>query len=220
MSCPWLPELDGVSLAAVAVGPTAHKDAPELDRLPSTATPTRRATFVAGRRAARAALERRWGSLPDGLRVDTDGAGCPVVRVNGRPRATRVSISHTAGWAVAAAAETPLGLDLVEIEAFGTGFAEEAFTPEELAGASSCFADLNDGRAPICLAFAAKEAALKWLGVGMRVPLTSVRVGFEAKLGGELPGRVPVQMEHPNGRVRLSLAIWPLTDVLWCALLM
>jgi 4'-phosphopantetheinyl transferase EntD len=79
----------------------------------------------------------------------------------GRPCVTRLSISHAGGWAVAAVADAPLGIDLIAIEEVGLAFADEAFAPGELEGARLAFAGLGDEPVMDCLAFAAKEAALK-----------------------------------------------------------
>lgn len=218
MSDPWLPAIDGVSLAAVAIGPAEHPHAPELDRLGPRAVVARRVTFVAGRRAARRALERRFGSLPQSLRIDPADDGRPLVST-GLPRTTHLSISHAGGWAVAAVADAPLGIDLVELEATSVGFAREVFAPGELEGAQRALSSLTDPRMPACLAFAAKEAALKWLGVGMRVPLMSVRVSYEDAPCGSWPWHLPVQIEHGDGRAALTLSLWPFAGPLYCALL-
>lgn len=191
---------------------------PELDRLSPRATSRRRATFVAGRRAARRALEARWGRRPPSLRVDADSSGRPIAWLDGRPSATRVSISHVGGWAVAAAAEVPLGLDLVELEALPPGMRAEAFAPGELEGFERSL-DASDLRLPACLAFGAKEAALKWLGVGMAVPLPSVRLTPHDTLAGPYPWCSPARLEHEGGRAELPLAIWPLVPALFCVLL-
>ncbi len=91
-------------------------------------------------------------------------------------RAEQVSISHVDGVALAAASWQRIGLDLMTIEALGDAFIEEAFAPEELSKWANIYQRNQLGDAEICTAFAAKEAALKWLGCGLRVPLHSVVV--------------------------------------------
>jgi 4'-phosphopantetheinyl transferase len=80
-----------------------------------------------------------------------------------------------------------LGLDLVQVEPLGEPFAREAFAEGELAAWQ---ARLGDPGAPsdrtVATAFAAKEAALKWLGCGLRLPLGAVSV---APLAGAGPWR-------------------------------
>ena len=200
------------SEATLAAEPIADDGdpVPELDRLSPRATPRRRATFTAGRRAARRALAQRWGVLPAGLRIDADPAGRPIVSVGGRPSATRISISHVGKWAIAAAAELPIGIDLVELEPLPASMIEEAFAPRELAGFEHALRTQDDARVAPCLAFAAKEAALKWLGVGMAVPLGAVRVTPRGPLEGAFPWRAQALITHTGGRVELPLAAWPI----------
>lgn len=209
-----LPDV-GVTLAAVALG-EGSDDVPELDRLSPRALPAKRASFVAGRRAARRALERRWGELPAKLRIDADDAGRPLVWVDGERSPTCVSISHAGGIAIAAASDAPLGIDLIELEDLPSAMDEDVFAPGELTGFVSALSVPMDAR---CLAFAAKECALKWLGIGMAVPLRSVRVDLHDRLAGELPWRASASLVHREGRAALTLFAWPVRPALWAVLL-
>lgn len=198
------PEVPGVSWGTARIG---EEGAPpvELDRLGPDATERRRATFVAGRRAAHRALEAHLleANTRQTLRVDADAHGKPTVSRPG----VELSITHAGGWALAAASRAPLGVDLVEREPLSDAFAAEAFAAGELAAWSAWEPDPVLAR---CLAFAGKEAALKWLGVGMGLPLQKVRV---------LPEGRHATVFHPDGRVRLGLVRFQLAPELWAVLL-
>jgi phosphopantetheinyl transferase len=156
----------------------------------ASATPKRRAEFAAGRCAARAALARLLGAAAHGAAVlrPPSGGGRPVaVHAGGEPLPAHVSISHAAGIAAAAAAPAAVGIDVVALEPLDRAFCEEAFPAGELS-AWERWLGARGLHAP-CLAFAAKEAAVKWLGTGLTVPLHGVRVTpagrrKAARLGG------------------------------------
>lgn len=194
-----LPDIDGVSLAVHPVG-AAGEPVPECDLLPPRATEERRATFEAGRRAARAALRQLIGGPPP--RVDPDRWGKPTVPIDG----VELSITHAGGWALAAAGRAPLGVDLVEIEPLPPGFDADVFAPEELHAWSPVIENSMMAR---CIAFGAKEAALKWLGIGMRVPLPSVWV-LPSSLAGEPVRTGGATLRQAEDRVELVLTVWPL----------
>lgn len=186
---------------------------PELDRLSPRAVPARRSSFLAGRWAARRALRARWGTLPEELRIDADDHGRPVV-----PGA-HVSITHAEGWAIAGASGARLGLDLVAIEDLPAAMRDDAFAPGELETLARALDRASEPRFVMCLGFAVKEAALKWLGSGMALPLPSVRVTPRSSL---VPARVlqaAATLEHPSGRVELELRAFAVAPELWCALL-
>jgi phosphopantetheinyl transferase len=156
----------------------------------------RRSDFLAGRLAAKEAVAALLSGDPDEegglliLRESGAAAGRPyVVRArDGGRLGVQVSISHADGLAVAAAARRPVGLDLVTIEPLGTPLVEDAFQPGEVLAWAKFLSHCTLGEASgdgsrkttsdfvICAAFAAKEAALKWIGCGLRVPLQSVLV--------------------------------------------
>jgi 4'-phosphopantetheinyl transferase len=137
-------------------------------------TDKRRAELTAGRLAAHRALELLAPGLEPEVQARAEGlldAGRPVF-----PAAPEValSISHSAGWAVAAVARGgPLGVDLELRVQAGDAFASEAFAPGELEGYAAPCAGRMD---PLTAAWALKEAVLKVWGVGLRAPLQRVAV--------------------------------------------
>lgn len=196
----------GAALAALT--------AAERGLLAARASAKRRAEFAAGRAAARAALRRLLGANAAGAEVLRDEAGGTArplaVGDDGAALGVHLSITHAGGLAAAAAGLAPLGLDLVVLEPLGRAFEEEAFTPGELAAWERFTERHLPGVPAACAAFAAKEAAVKWLGTGLTVPLRSVEVlpagvPAPARLGDALAGlAVALAIETPDRSVRLA----------------
>ena len=154
----------------------------ELTLLPPRSVEKRRCEFVAGRLAAKAAGARLRGVRPARdafytIVADGECAGRPIAVDAARAPipAAHLSITHSAGVAVAAAAVTPVGVDLTPAEPCARSFDEEAFLDGELDAWQRLLGASPPARTRAA-AFAAKEAALKWLGVGLRAALHDVRV--------------------------------------------
>jgi len=183
--------LTAVAFAVRRVAGASLRGLPEVERalLSAQATPKRRAEFVAGRSAARAAVRRLLGAPARGcvvLREEWSARPTPVSAKGARLPA-QVSITHASGFAVAVAGASPLGVDLVEVEPIERAFRDEAFLPHELAAWEAFTGDRPGADRAACVAFAAKEAALKWLGTGLALPLLSVSA---VPSGGRRPGRL------------------------------
>ncbi len=181
--------------------------------LPSCATTKRCAEFVAGRAAARSALRRLVGDRALGAAILRDGSGAtarPVAIGADGSTLALVSITHAEGLAAAAAASSPVGLDTVVLEATDASFRREAFRLEEIAAWERWLEPYADRTRAACVAFAAKEAVLKWLGVGLALPLHSVSATpcgprRPARLDGRLRAwAFPLHLEAPNVDVRLD----------------
>lgn len=165
----------------------------ELELAERGKTPKRRAEFIAGRVAARRAIAQvdpRLSGFDIVARDGTVDAGRPILSVDA---GIAVSISHSSGWAVAAAAHGgPLGVDLESRSLdVGPAFVAEAFAPGELEGWA------HFGTSALAVAWAAKEAMLKWSGVGLRAALQQVSVsptqgGFTTNAPGVGEGRLQV----------------------------
>jgi phosphopantetheinyl transferase len=92
-------------------------------------SPRRRAEFVAGRNAARAAVARLLGiKTPNEIEILKDATGAPFVV--DRPH-VRVSITHSNQVAVAVAAFVPVGVDLEADEARPPAFTRMFFSRHE-----------------------------------------------------------------------------------------
>lgn len=186
---------DSLSIATVAInrsederGLHALSDAlgalHPLERaaLADRAITKRRQDFVAGRQAAHAAIA--------GLMGADAASRVAVVRSSGGPDLGRpcvvdltradtrevpgvfVSISHAESIAIAVAAQRRVGVDVTPVEARGEAFALEAFAPGELEGWRRFDAGSDESHdATVARAFSAKEAVLKWRGVGFGASL-------------------------------------------------
>lgn len=130
--------------------------------------------WLLGRLAAKAALGRLWNLPPEAVEVLKGPGGAPLARSDARPSATGwVSISHTGGAAMAAAADVPIGVDLERLDRrISPGVWRWAFSQAEqkmLGGIS--------GRFPRELAlWCAKESAGKSWGRGLLNHLHQVRI--------------------------------------------
>ncbi len=159
----------------------------------------RRRDYVAGRRAA--AMAAKAIALPPSVfvlgRTMAPRMGQPEVWREHDGRTTRVegvsiSISHAATQAVAAVHTRTVGIDLVDVKAFQAGsatvenasvdvFGTEVFVAGEWERWCRALRGATDAEVT-AVAFAAKEAALKIIGEGLRIPLLEVEVQPRAAL--------------------------------------
>ncbi len=190
--------------------------------LSARATSKRRDEFVAGRLAARDALESFHAAqsgtrqAPFAVLAETgERQGCPQVVDEGlRALPIHVSISHCDSLAIAAAASVPLGIDLVRIEPQPAGFADEAFEPRELASWAVAL-DLDlDHPEVLAHAFAAKEALVKWIGRGFGLATREVTTIPEAAIEREGDVQAVVVGEWPGQRRRFVIRRWREAELL------
>jgi 4'-phosphopantetheinyl transferase len=139
--------------------------------------PKRRRDFRLGRYAAKMLLE---ASEPTGdlarFEVRPAPGGAPLAFLDGAPLAVTLSISHSDGWAAAAIqpGTHPLGCDLERVEPRSPAFLGDYFTPGEQAFVTMGHPEERSWRAT--LVWSAKEAVMKALGQGLRLPPAAVRV--------------------------------------------
>lgn len=183
------------------------------------ATPRRRASWLAGRFAAKSAIGAlsRSRTPLDRIEILPAASGAPLVRHEGP--ALAVSISHTRGLAAAVAFDRDragaLGIDVeVSDQDIDPALVDLAFVAEE-AGALAAGPDNGARHASTLRFWTAKEAALKAVGRGLRLSLAAVRLEWtgevprpsravvECSPGLSVPFEI-VALEHP-GHV-LSLA--------------
>lgn len=155
----------------------------ERQLLSKKATPKRIGDFIAGRVAAKMAI-RSYLSLPDSfplsiLRMEHGneaGKPCAVTDSGTILPEIHLSITHTDKKAYAAASRTRIGIDNVTIEPYNDAFVQDVFQPEELQAWADWLRSDRKHPLAVCTGFAAKEAFLKWLGIGLRgtLPMTQI----------------------------------------------
>jgi phosphopantetheinyl transferase (holo-ACP synthase) len=155
----------------------------EKELLSSKATPKRIADFCTGRVAAKQAV-RSYLSLPESSKLSIlreekgEEAGRPYAVID--ESETRlpvfISITHADQKAYAVASSSRVGIDNVTLEEYGTAFVEEVFQKDELRAWSDWLGVDVDHPLAYCSGFAAKEAFLKWLGVGLRYSLSQLKI--------------------------------------------
>jgi len=147
------------------------------------ATPKRTLDFIAGRIAGKNAI-RSYLKLNDDtplsiLRVEEgDNAGKPyaILEEHNSSLDIHVSITHADGKAYAAVSRIPIGIDNVTIETYGSSFGNAVFQEGELQGWADWLGVHEHDSLAVCTGFAAKEAFLKWMGVGLRHSLPMIRI--------------------------------------------
>lgn len=174
----FLQPLDGTEPSASDLDPA------EVAQLSPHARAGRRADFIGGRRAAKAAAREHFGCETLTLareRAPRKDAPELFSRHQGELRRLEhgwVSIAHQAPLAAAAAFDRTVGIDLVEAQSVGAAVDALLFTKREvhawdnLVRTSSAFDDAT-GRDAL---FAIKECVLKIAGEGLRLPPLSFEV--------------------------------------------
>lgn len=133
----------------------------------------RRQDWLAGRVAAKWAVERATGLPMSRIEIRHDAVGPtrgrPYAAIAGRDTTLGVlSITH-AGWIAAATfSALPVGLDLELVIPRDASFENLAFTEEERSGWSHLHGSVRD--LAVTRAWCMKEAISKWRGTGLRAP--------------------------------------------------
>jgi 4'-phosphopantetheinyl transferase len=159
--------------------------------------PKRQREWLAGRRAAKEIVRRRHGLHgPEALAGIQIGSvrgglehGRPVYTVHGHPGPFALSITHCGGVALAALARREnlrLGVDLEVVQPRGESFEAVALSPSELLNSRGLCGETR-WRA-ITRIWVLKEALLKAIGIGLRLPLPllSVRCAGDGSWSAEL----------------------------------
>jgi 4'-phosphopantetheinyl transferase EntD len=158
--------------------------------------PARRASWVGGRLALRAALVAAGLEAPDAILATPRGA--PLL-----PAGVIGSVSHKRTIAVALAARAAtatIGIDLEEIRPLRTDIASRVLTPDEIADLP---ADGPARDAAVLLRFSAKEAIYKALD-----PWVQRFVGFEeASLAWAADGTIVARLTLARGEGPFSVEI-------------
>jgi 4'-phosphopantetheinyl transferase len=158
--------------------------------------PRRRADWLLGRWAAKAAVASRCGATAERIEVIAAPDGAPEALLDGEPAAVALSLSHRAGRALAVVGDrrSRLGCDLELVEPRSDAFVAEWLAPEERALVAA--AAPADAARLANLLWSAKEAAAKARREGLRL---AVRDAVAA------PGRLP---PRPDGEWRRLSVRW------------
>ena len=174
----------GVAVAALAIGADVPAPLPPEDAALAGAVPSRRAEFAAGRAAARLAL-RSLGLAAGAIPSGPDRA--PVW-----PRGVSGSISHAAGWAVAAVRTGgPLGVDIEAADAVTPDLWPVVCDDDELSALP-----VDDRAHAVTRVFSAKEAVFK-----AQYPLTGAVIGFDAVSVTLQEGGFTARFRRPAGLI-------------------
>jgi len=169
------------SALARGLAPAGWLGPVEQAKLDTLAFPARRRKWLLGRIAAKELVQRVLASQgrarPDrsAIVIVNEPSGAPSVTLDGARLRWPISISHRGNLAVAAVAADPnvrLGIDLEAIEPRSPGLVRDFFTEAEAAWVATA----KDRDAAIALIWSAKEAALKALGVGLRIDTREIEV--------------------------------------------
>jgi 4'-phosphopantetheinyl transferase len=142
--------------------------------------PKRRRDFRLGRFAARSVLalleDRRDADARQRFEVRRDPGGAPRAFRDGVPLGVTLSITHSEGWAAASAqrGDGRLGCDLEHVEPRSRAFMEDYFTAAEHAFVAT--GPRSDRPLRATLIWSAKEAVMKALGLGLRLPPLAVEI--------------------------------------------
>jgi len=145
--------------------------------------PKRRGDWLLGRWAAKRALVLAGAAAGElDVSVLASPSGAPEAFVLGRPAPYTLSLTHSHGVAVAALgpAGTRLGVDLELVEERPEGFLADWFTGAEQGFVASAGADAGEAGLRATLVWSAKEAVMKALREGLRIPPKAVEVAAEA----------------------------------------
>jgi 4'-phosphopantetheinyl transferase len=144
----------------------------------------RRRKWLLGRVAAKKLIEEAFGAAAQAITIANEPSGAPYAEIEGQGRIDRaLSISHRADWGLAALGDPgviALGVDVETIEPRDDSFIADFFTPEEVAAVSRAGGERD---LAIARTWSAKEAALKALGVGLRVDTRAIHV---SETGGDV----------------------------------
>ncbi len=140
----------------------------ELKQYKHFAVEKRASEWLAGRYAVKK-LASEFFSLPlKKMQVKNAKNGAPILQATGGNNLT-ISITHRGEYAAAAISLTGdlIGVDIEEIESRPQGWIEQYFAKEEL---------LADDDAYLTELWCKKEAVLKFLGLGLTVPATQIKI--------------------------------------------
>ncbi len=180
--------------------------AAELARLELIRFPKRRADWRLGRWTAKCAISAYLNAPADHatfprITISAAASGAPQVMLAENAAGISISLSHTAGTAACAIAESEsaLGCDIEAIEPRSESFIADYFTLEE----REFLASSPESRTMhlVNTMWSAKESALKALQEGLRLDTRSVAVALDQRRSRVESGWGPLQVTAANAVV-------------------
>jgi 4'-phosphopantetheinyl transferase len=156
----------------------------------------RASDWLAGRIAAKRAVQRMTGLSFRRIEIVVDGLGRPGVTVSGGAEVF-VSISHSGGVAVATAATEPIGIDIERVEPRDQSFEELVLTPADRAEVAGLRGREREDR--LTRIWSEKEAYAKLDGRGLRIPFAELEVPRHARVVSEV-------VDGESGRLWIAVA--------------
>jgi phosphopantetheinyl transferase len=153
-------EIDDELLAALGAGERA-----EFNALPLLGK--RRSEWLAGRIAAKRAVQQRTGLPFERISIATVPGSAPRALIDGVDCELLLSITHSNGLAAAIVSEDPIGIDLERIEPREPSFETLVFADEERRAFEGLRGPARD--VAVTRAWCEKEALSKWLGEGLKI---------------------------------------------------
>lgn len=182
----------------------------ELAQFSRLRSPRRRRDWLAGRLAAKQLIRRylshelRLSLAASQILIGYDRLGRPLAHLKAgakghQPQAAALlarlflSLAHSEGWGLAALSGAgEIGVDLQRVHPLRAGLAQRILTPGERDQLNRRF-PRRDPEA-LLLYWTLKEAALKALGFGLRLPMRAVQVELAPR-----SGRARLRIELPGG---------------------
>jgi len=180
------PSTGATASATWADDPTPWLSRGELGYLTQRGTDKRKRDRIAGRIAAKRAIQALTGASAREIHIETATSGEPLVHLHGEKPPVRVSITHREGRAFATAVSTGrIGVDLERIENRSPAFEKEWFHSSERAL-------LGGQPKKLTIAWSTKEAVLKAMGKGLALSPRDIKIsGLDAtRVHVQLTGKV------------------------------
>jgi phosphopantetheinyl transferase len=148
-----------------------------FDRL---AVDKRRREWLAGRIAAKRAVQKELGLPFQRIEIRVEESGKPVVFIRGEASELFLSISHSEGVAAAIVSRAPIGFDLEKIETRDRSFEDLVLTDADRRRLDGLSGSSRDEW--LTILWCEKEAYAKLAGEGLRIPFAELVVPADVKI--------------------------------------
>jgi malonyl CoA-acyl carrier protein transacylase len=148
----------------------------EITKHQSLKVDKRRNEWLAGVIAAKKAIKKIYPETQYKLfYIEKDKLGKPIITIDGAKKPLNITITHSNGYALAAASEKEtIGIDLEKIENFSSALVDELLDNSEKELIQKTKGEIASDL--ITKIWTAKEAVTKVLGVGLNIDLHALRI--------------------------------------------